>query len=404
MPYSPLTLRNTASLSLFFLVFTFSNLYSGNPFVHRDGRLIKDSLNRTITLRGVNLGGWLLWEGWMWGDGLKSQTRVMRRFTQLVGKEEAGKFREAVFRELISESDIREIAAAGFNVVRLPFNHRLFDFTGDSISDKSLGWVVLDSVIGWCRKYGVYAVIDMHAAPGGQSIFFIADHTKHRLLWHSEDSRAKTIALWKAIARHYASNPVVAGYDLLNEPVPPRDIKLVKLYERIITSVRLVDPNHLVFLEGAKFAKRFTAFHTLPDSNTAFSFHIYTWFGGDAEKKVKMYSRLGQDLNAPVWCGEWGENNYEIILHTRTVMEDPSNAFSGWCYWSWKRVHSRFPNLNEIEPGTKWKTVMGWFKYPDDAHKPTKELTLAAMKEFLAASHSQFLKKDTELYHILTVH
>jgi endoglucanase len=372
-------------------------------FLHRDGRALKDSAGNAVLLRGVNLGGWLLWEGWMWGDGFKSQTRVKKRFSELVGKEETEKFEKSVFLNLITERDIEEISKAGFNVVRLPFNHRIFEFKGDTVSELSPGWAILDSVVGWCKKYGVYAVIDMHAAPGGQSIFFIADHTRHELLWKDEKSRKKTILLWKAISKHYAFNTTVAGYDLLNEPVPPKDRKLVNLYARIISGIRENDKNHLVILEGANFAKRFTGFHALPDSNMAFSFHIYTWLGGKPEVKVKAFAKIGMELNVPVWCGEWGENNYDLIRHTRDVMEDPENGFSGWCYWSWKRVHSRFPNLNIIEPGEHWMKIMSWFKYPDHAHRPTKEETLLGMSEFLQATHANLLRRDKDLYEILEV-
>jgi endoglucanase len=395
-------------VSLFLLLFSFHFYISSSAgtgrFIHRDGKLLKDSTGNTVSLRGVNLGGWLLWEGWMWGDGFKSQSRLMKRFSELVGEKETQKFSNSVFSEMIREADIRAISEAGFNVVRLPINHRIFEFVGDSISEKSQGWALLDSVLGWCAKHQVYAVIDIHAAPGGQSIFFIADHTRHKLLWHAEESRRKTIQLWRAIARHYASNPTVAGYDLLNEPVPPNDKILVSLYSRIIAGIREVDPNHLIILEGANFAKRFTGFHQLPDSNMAFSFHIYTWLGGKPERKVKAFVKVGKELNVPVWCGEWGENNYEIIRHTRAVMEDPENGFSGWCYWSWKRVHSRFPNLNEIHSGGHWTKVMSWFKYPDHAHRPTEEETLLAMREFLAATRYEVLIRDKSLYEILSVH
>jgi endoglucanase len=389
-------------LGCIFLCAILLQISAAPAFMHREGTVLKDSLGNKVQLKGVNLGGWLLWEGWMWGDGFKSQSRLMKKFTDLVGKEEAEKFRDTVFRSWMKEADIRAIHAAGFNVVRIPFNHRLFTFVNDSVLDSSPGWAILDSVIGWCRKNGVYAVIDMHAAPGGQSIFFIADHTRGELVWKSEASCKKTIQLWKAIATHFKDNTTVAGYDLLNEPVPPRDKLLVKLYERIITAIRTTDKGHLIFLEGANFAKRYKAFHQLPDSNVAFSFHIYTWLGGKPEKKVKAFARLSKRLNVPVWCGEWGENHYELIQRTRKCMEDPENGFCGWAYWSWKRVHNRFPNLNEIQPAEHWRKLAGWLKYPDQAHRPDKTEALLAMKELLAAANFSALFQDKKMYEVLT--
>ncbi|HXC03411.1 MAG TPA: cellulase family glycosylhydrolase, partial [Bacteroidia bacterium] len=228
------------------------------------------------------------------------------------------------------------------------------------------------------------------------------DHTRGKLVWKSEASRIRTIQLWKALANHFKNNTTVAGYDLLNEPVPPRDKSLVLLYTRIIASIRSVDSNHLVFLEGANFAKRFNAFKQLPDSNMAFSFHIYTWLGGNPVKKVKTFVALGKKINVPVWCGEWGENNYDLIRKTRKALEDPANCFCGWAYWSWKRAHTRYPNLNVIQPGEHWKKLAGWLKYPDQAHRPDKEEALLAMKELLAAANYAALVQDKEMLEALT--
>jgi endoglucanase len=387
---------------LFLFAFTFARAQSP-AFVHRSGRTLIDSAGQTVQLRGINLGGWLLWEGWMWGSGLKSQSKVTRRLEELAGKQATDSFRTAVFYTLVAEADIQAIAAGGFNVVRIPFNHRLFAFTGDSVSPASEGFRIIDRVLGWCRKYGVYAILDMHAAPGGQSRFFIADHTRHQKLWNSEASRLKTILLWKAIAAHYANKRSVAGYDLLNEPVPHPDAKLSALYVRIIAAIRQIDKQHLLFLEGAGFARRFKIFRSLPDSNMAFSFHIYTWLGGDAAKKVKSFAMLSRKLNVPVWCGEWGENNYEIILHTRTALENPDNGFCGWAYWSWKRTHTRFPNINEIETGPEWKKMMRWMKTKDHAYRTSTEETRAGMKQFLYACRYENLRQDKNMYELLRI-
>ncbi|MFI5150504.1 MAG: glycoside hydrolase family 5 protein [Bacteroidia bacterium] len=387
---------------LFSFLILFQTIKAGPSFVHRDGRQLKDSLGNVCTLHGMNLGGWLLWEGWMWGDGFKSQSKLMRKFTDLVGENEAQKFRDTLFRVWMKEADIRAIHNAGFNVVRIPFNHRIFQFRNDSILPSSQGWSLLDSAVSWCRRNGLYAVLDMHAAPGGQSVFFIADHTKGKLVWKSEASCLRTIALWQAIAEHFKDNTTVAGYDLLNEPVPPRDQLLVKLYQRIIVAIRARDKNHLLFLEGGNFAKRFRAFKILPDSNISFSFHIYTWLGGNPVKKVRTYARLSKRLDVPVWCGEWGENKYELIRKTRQALDDPLNGFCGWAYWSWKRMHTRFPNINVVEQGEHWKKLAGWLRYPDQAHKPDKTEALMAMKELLTASDYSVLVHDAEMMKALT--
>jgi hypothetical protein len=35
--------------------------------------------------------------------------------------------------------------------------------------DERPGWALLDRVLGWVRAAGLYAIVDLHAAPGGQT-------------------------------------------------------------------------------------------------------------------------------------------------------------------------------------------------------------------------------------------
>ena len=49
----------------------------------------------------------------------------------------------------------------------------------------------------------MYVVLDLHAAPGGQSGYFIADPQGKKRLWDDETYQQRTVALWKAIAARY---------------------------------------------------------------------------------------------------------------------------------------------------------------------------------------------------------
>ena len=192
-----------------------------------------------------------------------------------------------------SRADIQKIAQAGFNVVRVPRNDRVFEGDG--------GWRILDRLLGWCEKHKVYVVLDLHAVPGGQSRLGMADpaDTGH-LVWASEENQAKTLEIWKAIAARYHNRQIIAGYDLINEPAPPAGKDLVRLYQRIIRAIR-VDPNHLIIVEGGKFASDFSMFDKPLCENQAFSLHMYTWFGDDRKKEVGGLS--GSPGSRPRRCG-----------------------------------------------------------------------------------------------------
>jgi hypothetical protein len=401
MPSTQLkTDMKTKSLLFIFSFLILANLHANN-FIHADGDVIKDGDGKVIRLNGINLGGWLLWEGWIWGGGFTRETKIKENLSLVAGKAATDSFCISIYKNFITEADIRSISEMGANAVRIPFNSDIFqDNFYKSANGKPLGWEILDNVISWCKKYHVYAIIDMHAAPGGQSNYFIADPEKPNL-WKDPNARIKTVELWRQIAMHYANEPAVAGYDLLNEPIPAPKDSLVSMYGRIISAIRKVDPNHLVILEGANFAKDFSVFKKLPDNNMMFSFHIYTWLGGEPSSKVKEFADLSQKFDVPVWCGEWGENNYEVIEKTLKTLTDTTNHFSGWCFWTWKKVLNSFPALNSINVTASWINLIKWCSNGSIKNSPGHDVAVAAMREFEHAIVFEKLTMDQRLRKLL---
>jgi len=335
---------------------------STGGMVHRDGRRLVDGAGRPLVLKGVNLGGAFLWEGWIWGGPLSllklpdhAEGHIREALVALVGPEATRELADAVYDRMAGDADFEAIAAHGFNVVRVPLNHRLLDAPG--------GFGVLDRVIARAEAHGVYVVLDLHSAPGGQSRYFVAD-PEATSLWSSEAAEEKTVALWRALAERYRDRAIVAGYDLLNEPNPPSGEALVALYQRILSAIRSVDGKHLVFLEGAKFAQDFSMFSRPLDDNQAYSFHLYTWFGGDPATKVKRYAAIAARDALPLWCGEFGENDVPAIRAQLAVFDEPSAFVAGWAFWTWKKVRNRYPALHEIVATPSWRAVIDWIVDP----------------------------------------
>ncbi|HEU4716575.1 MAG TPA: cellulase family glycosylhydrolase [Bacteroidia bacterium] len=380
---------------LFFLLLS---ICSDAAFIHRDGKLLRDKSNDPVLLRGVNLGGWLLWEGWIWGGKFTAQSAIQKNISAAAGEKNAADFRDYVYRNFIGEADIRAISEMGLNVVRVPFNNRIFD----TAQCNAIGWQVLDSLLSWCAKYHVYAVLDMHGAPGGNSPYFTADPEKPDL-WKSEKDKQRTVDLWKRIAARYKDNETVAGYDLLNEPIPASDADLTALYERIISAIRSVDKNHCLFVEGSSFAKKFTMFTSLPDENMCFSFHIYTWFGGKPADKMDDFVSLENRLNVPIWCGEWGENNYDVITQTRNALEEKQNGFSGWCFWTWKKIPNGYATLCAVEMDETWKPFITWCCKPSKKNTPSAQTANDELKKFEESMLFRNCRIDTNLRKILEV-
>lgn len=366
----------------------FSQNWSNVSFVHSSGRMLKDGAGETIRLNGVNLGGWLLWEGWIWGGGLKSEHQIDKQVGALYGQDSIAVFKAKVRQNYIQEADIRQIASRGMNVVRVPFNHTLLESDEQPFVYKEAGFRVLDSLLLWCERHDVYAVLDLHAAPGGQNVFFIADPDKVSL-WKSELNQERTVALWHAIAKRYADRGIIAGYDLLNEPKVNAPADLLKLYERIIDTIRTVDSHHLLIVEGNNLAQQFDVFKTAPDPNMAFSFHYYTWFNErDKLRTLTPYPTVGERLNVPMWCGEWGEDSNENLTEIRQLLDNPAYGFCGSAFWTWKKVYkdnNKMPLSEILLPADaqvviKWLTGMG--------KRPTPEEARAGWIAFLTAIQS----------------
>jgi endoglucanase len=360
---------------------------TANPMIHRQGMQLVDGSGQPLHLKGVNLGGWLLWEDWIWGGGFNAEKTVMERLSSLVGATAAVTFQQDIHEHFITEDDIRAIAQLGFNVIRVPLNHTVLEDDHQPYVYKESGWKLLDRLLGWAEKHRISVVLELHAAPGGQSLGFPFD-PDFILLWYSEENLRRTVAWWQAVAHRYKDWPIVAGYDLLGEPWPPNGSALVNLYARIIAAIREVDPHHLIILEGADFARDFSMFTAPLDENMAYSFHLYTWsswWDPNAEfAKLAQYDTLARTQNVPLWNGEMGENTVPMVAATVDLFRaDP--LVSGWCYWTWKKVPNWFPALVSIQASPNWKKLIEWIGWQIPWAKPTKEEALAGMAEFIQA-------------------
>jgi endoglucanase len=89
--------------------------------------------------------------------------------------------------------------------------------------------------------------------------------------------------VWSDIARRYRDNPIVIGYDLLNEPIPhfPQlrkyNDRLEPLYRRITKAIREVDTNHAIFIEAAQWDTNFKVFGPPFDTNVVYEFHDFRY-------------------------------------------------------------------------------------------------------------------------------
>ena len=318
-------------------------------YLHARGTAIVDGSGREILLRGMGFGGWMVMEPYMMNlsDIAKAgQHSILDKIDELVGPEKRNIFHTAWLENFCTEADITALKDLGFNSLRLPLHYNLFTLPIEKEPDPGentwleTGFLLTDRVLGWCRTHEIYLILDLHAAPGGQgNDANISDYDASKpSLWESGANRDKTVALWRKLAERYAEEPWIGGYDLINEPnrdLGPGNLPLKDLYDRIITAIREVDRNHLLFIEGNWFANDHSGLWPIEDDNVALSFHRY-WCANSVES-IQPYLDMRQQYTVPLYMGESGENSTMWYHAARTLLED---HHIGWAWWTWKKLRS----------------------------------------------------------------
>jgi hypothetical protein len=313
-------------------------------FIHAEGTRLVDARGDGFIVKGINLGNWLVPEGYMFKFlRARAPTEIAGVVEALIGSQEASRF-WAEFREVyVAEEDIRFIKAAGFNTVRVPLHWRLFVEPGDGGADRfeGQGWYLLDRLVQWCRESGLRVIIDLHAAPGGQTGVNHDDGPGFPLTFYVPRYRQLTIALWRQLAAHYHDEPAILGYDLLNEPISPYsdedylNPRLEPLYREIVAAIRSVDSNHVVLLAGAQWSTNFAVFGRPFDANAVYTYHKF--WANPTRDSLQSYLNFSNRWNVPLLIGETGEltNNWNEMfrrLHERFGI--------GWCFWPYKNLDS----------------------------------------------------------------
>lgn len=325
---------------------------SGNQIVNQKGD--------TVFLRGFGLGGMLHMENFI--NGYPGNEQTMREgLLDVLGKEKYDLFFNTFMQNYFTEADAEYIHNLGLNLVRIPINYHLFEDDMNPGVIKEEAFEHLDRVIELCAKHRIYTIIDLHALPGFQNQHWHSDNPTHRaLFWDHRDFQDRALHLWEVIAGRYRDQPWVAGYDLINEPGDPTGKRVFPYYKRLREAVMKIDPNHIFFLEGDRYATDFSAFTEIWD-NVVYTNHDYALpgfiYGGDypgvtrnryinrdtLESDFLKKSEFMLKNNVPIWVGEFGpvytgipekdEMRYQIL---KDQLEYFDKYRVSWCIWLYK--------------------------------------------------------------------
>ena len=324
-------------------------------FVQAAGTVLRDrdGSGDVVTLRGVNLGGYLLIEKWMTGLGDADQPAIEDDWTlrsvleQRFGAAGAAQLLAAYQEAYLQPADLDRLGSLGVTVVRLPLFYRnLQDDAGNWLRDSQgdIDFGKIDWVVQQCAARGLYVLLDLHGAPGGQSAEATTGRIGFNKLFESSPEgagyRARTIELWRVLAQHYRDNPWVLGYDLLNEPFgTPSNDTLWMLYDQLYQAVRAIDSRHLIVLEGTGDWDTLPIPATRGWQNVLYEFHYYL-FGSDEDAaahaafidaKVALAQTNQPLYNVPVLIGEF------TAFSQRASWEHYLSRFNaqGWSWTMW---------------------------------------------------------------------
>jgi len=349
-----------------------------NSFLTIQGKSFVDSTGKAILLRGMGLGGWLVPEGYQVHiPGFGSPSDIRAKIVALVGETNADLFYQRYTANYVAESDIAKLTEWGFNSIRLPFNYRLLspeDQPGVFLEE---GFQLLDQVVAWCKKYGLYLILDMHCAPGGQNAGNISDSDGiEARLWTEPQNQDRTVAIWEKIVERYANEPIIAGYDLLNEPVLPSGYSntvLRTFYMRLTQAIRKLDPNHILFIEGNWYATDFRDLTPPWDEKMVYSFHKY--WNENSLAAIQSYLTISNNYNLPIWLGETGENSNPWFAACVDLIEQRNIS---WCWWTHKKVATTTSPYSAPIGPVYQKVLDYWNGW---AAKPSVEVALAGLLE-----------------------
>lgn len=391
-----------AALTCGFVVVNAKNKIREEDFLHVEEGMLVNEKGEQVLLQGVNLGGWLLQESWMCpvnGEDRKwANLDTLQVLESRFGTEKTAKLIESYQDNWITEWDIENIANMGCNVIRVPFWYRNFmkDTQGTWITenpDDNPGFKRLDWVIEQAGENDMYVILDMHGCPGGQSMDHCCGTLGVNELYTDETCQNTMELLWRTIAARYKDNPVVAAYDIMNEPQNNSGYEgehsydpwnsqswemSNQIYDRVIKAIREVDNRHVITVEGIWRVSNLPDPKTVGWENVMYQTHLYDDNSGFAKQTQAMADTM-QKYGVAGYVGEF-QNLYGIAL----CKEKNIN----WTTWTYKGTGSNIGTFFWYIGNDVWDA---------DLQNDSYELILAKWGEVLQTKKFQEVTAVTQI-------
>jgi len=363
---------------------------SPSRFVSTSGKRFVDGDGRPLPVKCVNLGHWLVPEGYILDfETAKSPSAIYDLTERLLGDAASDRFWSRFRDRYITEADIRLIKSLGFNTVRVPFHYEMFVTDGDAPTISGTGFQLLDRLVRWAEDAGLYLIFDMHAAPGGQTGINHDDSVGFPLMFYVPAHQDLTVRIWRAIAERYKDETIVLGYDLLNEPIAPYydtwhlNPQLEPFYRRLVAAIREVNKKHVIFLAGAQWSTNFEVFGPPFDDNLAYTYHMF--WAATTRDSIQKFLNFSNRYDVPLLLGESGEASIDWIRDFRELHDAHG---IGWCFWTYKNMGSDASVVVVPRP-KEWETLLAAVNSPKSspgsakASEPARNVLMLALDGYL---------------------
>lgn len=359
-------------------------------FLRTNKTSITDTQGRNVILHGVNFGGWLMMEAYFTHAPNFAEQVFKKKFVKVLGAKALKDFEFEFRKSFITEQDFKNVAKLGMNVIRLPFNYRLIESKPYKYSQEGLAY--LKRSVRLAQKYGLWVILDLHAAPGAQNHDWHSDSLGPAGLWHNKSNQKRTFALWEYLSDQFKNEPAIAGYDLLNEAIIQDNAILNRFYKELIKKVRDIDRKHILFVEGSRWAQDIECLDVIEDDNLSLSIHFYipleftfnfvpglryplksktgVWGRKNMRQFLSGYAKFAQQRKTPIFVGEYGVHSRDGLYGEGQWLKDVLNCFDEFgfhrTYWTYKAVKNHmFPDgIFSYYPNSPWVNrhgpISGW--------------------------------------------
>ena len=149
------------------------------------------------------------------------------------------------FESFITEKDVAYIASLGMDHIRLGFDQIVLEESPYKYRERILQ--ILQEFAGWCKKYNLRLVLNMHKAIGNY-----CDILEESGLMQNKELQDRFIAVWLKLEETFSDDNTII-FELLNEVVNATAEEWNFVAEKTINAIRGVNKDRLIIIGGIEW-------------------------------------------------------------------------------------------------------------------------------------------------------